>query len=220
MHPAVAFTAGITLGLAQAAHCLGMCGVFAARAGSDGASGLLRYVGGKMFTYVFLGVLLGAVGGQALAGSEHARSAVTATAGALLLVAGIRKVLPTSLQARAPSLAFDALAPTSGSAAFALPSGSFTLGALTGALPCGASGLALLQAASTGSPSVAGVFMIGFALGTAPSALGAAWGGRWITRRIPRTVLVRAGGTLLMIIGLVMIFRAVLPLVTEGSCCK
>ncbi|MEY2743040.1 MAG: hypothetical protein RIS21_1411 [Planctomycetota bacterium] len=218
MNASVAFITGATLGIAQTAHCLGMCGVFAVRAGTDGASGLARYVLGKLFTYVFLGVLLGAVGGHALAGSENARVAVTVTAGTLLLLAGLRKVLPIAIQERAPSLAFDALTPASGTA-ITLPGGAWSLGALTGALPCGASGLALLQAASSGSTWIAASFMAGFAFGTAPAALLGAFGGQWLTRRIPKPVLVRGGGALLMIVGGVMIVRSLLPILTGETCC-
>lgn len=220
MDPLMALATGAALGIAQAAHCLGMCGVFAMRAGSEGGLALTRYALGKMFTYVFLGVALGAMGAGAIATSQNARMAVNVAAGSLLLLAGIRKVMPSRWQASWPSLGWRPSQASSGIGASPLPGGAFSLGALTGALPCGASGLALLQATATGAPTSAGVFMVGFAIGTFPSALGAALGGAWITSRVPRSTLARAGGALLIAVGLAMMIRALWPAFAgTDSCC-
>jgi hypothetical protein len=75
----------LLLALANAAHCAGMCGVFAGHAARGGGRGLSAYLAGKTATYVTLGVLAGAAGAQALALSRAAQPWLALLAGTALL---------------------------------------------------------------------------------------------------------------------------------------
>jgi len=219
---------GLLFALVNALHCAGMCGAFAVRAaaGRRPGAGVSAYLAGKTFTYVFLGALAGAAGGTLLSAAGPLQRLAGLLVGALFVVAGVRLIAgrvaggATGRFARAASALLGPLladlrvaeADGSGNAPGVAPAAArrFTLGALTGLLPCGVTGLALLQAAALGSPLSGAVFMAAFGLGTAPALAAVALLGRGLLARAgagTRRLRYAAGG-LLLAAGLLALLRA------------
>lgn len=229
--------AGALLGLANAAHCAGMCGVFALRAAAAPrrVGGFVAYGLGKTFSYVVLGAVAGALGGKLLRNAGVAQAWAAAGAGALLLVAGGWKIAAVVRARRAAAAAAAGIAAAPPAAAGApsgvvaavgallrsdLPGGRFTLGALTGLLPCGVVYLAALQGAALGGPARAVALMAGFGLGTLPVLAGVGTLGGALRGRFGPRTLQLAGGALLLATGAVVLGRAVLTLAAgRPSCC-
>jgi len=190
-----AFSAGLLGG----AHCAAMCGGIvgmSCRATPDGArrwTYLMAYNAGRMSSYVFAGMLAGAVGqgGVQLRGGALAQHLTMFFMGITLLVvalnmAGVRPV--TESIESAGSLLWRRLQPL---ARRVLPVQSpfqaLGLGALWGWLPCGMVYAMLLTALASGSAAEGGLIMAAFALGTLPNLLliGVAWSSfmRWMSVR-------------------------------------
>lgn len=206
--PFVAVTGGaLLLALANAAHCAGMCGAFAAHATRGGGRGLLLYLSGKTATYVSFGAVAGALGAQALGVSRAAQPWLALLAGVALAWAGLAALQPVPLRwLRGASLA-GVLSPLIGSLRRPdLPGGRFTLGVVSGALPCGVVALALLQALATGSPASAAVYMLVFGCGTWPALALAGW---LLDRGGARLQLRAAGGVLLLATSALTLWRAI-----------
>jgi sulfite exporter TauE/SafE len=197
----------LLLALANAAHCAGMCGAFAAHAARGGGRGLLLFLAGKTTTYVALGATAGAIGRQALVLSSSVQLWLALLAGGALAVAGLRALqVRTVLAARGTTLA-GVLSPLLGNLRSPdLPGGRFTLGAVSGAIPCGVVGLAWLQALAAGSPAAAAGFMLAFGLGTWPALALAGW---LLGRGSARLQLHAAGGALLLLASALTVWRAV-----------
>jgi len=180
---------GLGLALAGAAHCAGMCGVFAmraaaARAGGAGLYRLIVYTIGKSFTYVFIGALAGAVGQAALSTASWVQAAVGILVGLALAMAAMRLLRATPF----PAPGAGHMARYVGMLVGALPrgdrlSGSFFLGMVTGAIPCGLVYIAALESAALGSPLGGAVLMSAFGLGTVwrdvQRVAGSAWREAW-----------------------------------------
>lgn len=163
-------------------HCAGMCGAFVAFAvgGLEASRGTrvrlhAAYNGGRLATYVLLGVAAGSIGavlnlGGALAGVSQI---ATVLAGALMIGFGVvalmhamgkssmRWPVPASMQ-RA-MIAGQKFAMTLGPTRRAL-----VIGLLTTLLPCGWLYAFAITAAGTASPLWGGVTMAAFWLGTLP----------------------------------------------------
>lgn len=197
----------LLLAVANAAHCAGMCGVFAGHAARGGGRGLATYLAGKTATYVTLGALAGAAGAQALAVSRAAQPWLGLLAGVALGLAALRALRPR-LVPSAPGVALAGLlSPLLGDLRRSdLPGGAFTLGAVSGALPCGVVGLALLAALATGTPAAAAAYMLAFGVGTWPALALAGWlAGRAADRLAWRA----AGGLLLLAAAALTLARSV-----------
>ncbi len=219
-------TAGFVFGLANSAHCMGMCGVFAFQAGGGGPRTVLRlplYFAGKTFTYVFLGTLAGWAGAHALRGLVGAQAAVGVAVGALLVLVGWRLLRP----ARAPSKLATAWArlvePVFRNVRRANEvGGPFALGAATGALPCGVAYLAALQAAALGDPLAGAASMAAFGAGTIPALAVAGLVGRGALARVGPARLRLVGALVVIATGLVAIARSAPSLFASAgapSCC-
>jgi sulfite exporter TauE/SafE len=209
---AEAAAAGFVFGIANSAHCIGMCGVFAFQAGGRAGGSPLRvplYLAGKTFTYVLMGTFAGWAGAHAVRGSTGVQAAIGLAVGSMLLLAAWRLLRP----ARAPSRLANAWASLveplfRNVRAVHEAGGPFALGAATGALPCGVSYLAALQAASLGSPAGGALLRAGFGLGTAPALAVAALAGRGALARLGPSRLRVAGAVVLLATGAVAIARA------------
>lgn len=220
MTPADAGAMGAALGLANAAHCAGMCGAFAWRAAhGGGAVQLGLYLTGKAFTYVFLGTLAGALGGDLLTRAPWAASAIGIVLACAMMATGVRMLWPVTTM-RPVAISAVVTRALGGVRTGAIPGGAFALGAVTAAIPCGAVYLATLAALRTGSPGMAAVFMLGFAAGTAPALVMSTLAGRALLRNVGGLRLRRLGGGLLVLVAAVTAWRALAPLLQEhGSCC-
>jgi hypothetical protein len=163
-------------------HCAGMCGPFVCfYAGADArasAWGHLAYNGGRLVSYLLLGVIAGAVGAgvQQVGYGVGVSRAAASVAGVLmitwgvvqLLVArGVRVPMPAPLAGAQQWMAARLrdvrdLAPTAR---------ALTVGLLTTLLPCGWLYAFVLTAAGTGSVRDALLVMIMFWIGTLPMML-------------------------------------------------
>lgn len=172
-----ALLTGIALGLAGSVHCAGMCGPLVLTLGRRTSGSRLDrvrhatlYQGGRLLTYVALGLASGLVG-EALAARGLGR-VVAIGAGTALLLAAVRSIHTLSfgrferLGAAAASRACAAAGRWSRSHPVA---GALFTGAANGLLPCGLVYAALTAAAAFGNPTAGAVLMAGFGLGTVPA---------------------------------------------------
>jgi sulfite exporter TauE/SafE len=219
--------AGFVFGLANSAHCMGMCGVFAFQAGGGGPRPWLRlplYFAGKTCTYVFMGTVAGWAGAHAIRGATSVQAWIGVLVGALLVLSVGRLLLP----ARAPSKAATAWAmlvePFFRNVRHLHETGGpFALGAATGALPCGVSYLAALQAAALGSPLGGAAMMAAFGLGTVPALVVAGLVGRGALARLGPSRLRVAGAVVVVATGVVAIARSAPSLMSGAgapACCS
>lgn len=166
--------AGAGFGLLNALHCVGMCGVFALKAGTV-PHGLSAFSAGKTVAYVLLGLAAGALG-AALGGlGSGARLGLGVVAVLAILWSAFRLVRPAEGVRSLPRFLAWWVPWQRGLHRLAGAEGAFLLGVGAAALPCGVVHLALLQAAAAGSSLGGGATMLAFGLGTLPAPLLAGW---------------------------------------------
>ncbi len=203
----------ILLGLFSGLHCVGMCGpiVMALPSLLGDRTGKwyfpLLYNGGRIGTYVLLGVLFGMVGkGLSIAGWQQGLSlglGLVILGGALIPGKLLRNVLPYN---RWTHLLSRSQGKIRGIAQkHPLPAAWLT-GMVNGLLPCGAVYLALAGALATGSIGEGGLYMVFFGLGTLPVMLALAFGRQW-SRLNTRLHFQRALPYLAAFFGLLLILR-------------
>lgn len=210
--------AGFGLGLLHAAHCAGMCGVFALRA-TTRPGGFLMFGLGKCFSYVFLGTLAGALGASVGAQMDEVRHVLALLVGLSLLLAAAGRlgwrplVRGGALLGRAWRTVFGDLLGR------ALPGGSFTLGVLTGLLPCGVVIVAALQSAAFGDTARAAGFMVAFGAGTLPVLLGTVLAAHRLRERLGSRLWTALSASLLLAAALITLWRAAAPLLRPDAAC-
>jgi sulfite exporter TauE/SafE len=210
---------GLAGGAAAFAHCLGMCGGFAlhlshAQGRWQTLGRQLLWLGGKTFTYVFLGAMAGFFG-QWLSGVTiipRIQHALAYAAGALLILMGARmlNLLPWRRKA-SPSAAAEGsegilpsvfrrflLQPTAG--------GALTLGLATGFLPCPVVVGFLALSVQSGSVATGMATMAALGVGTAWSLLLLGMSGQMVSRRLHKWGTV-APGVVLVLLGLATALR-------------
>jgi sulfite exporter TauE/SafE len=211
MTPAEAAVAAFLFGVANAAHCAGMCGLFALRTGGWGR--FLGYALGKTATYTAFGVLAGALGAQAVRALGGVQAWLGLAAGLVVVVAGVRLFRPPAPPA-ADGAAGALLAPFAAAVEHARTAGGpFLFGAATGLLPCGIVWLAAAQAAATASPVGGALSMAAFGAGTIPVLAAVALLGRGAVLRLGPARVRTAGAVLVLLCGIVTSARAAIPLV-------
>lgn len=201
---------GLAAGLAASGHCLAMCGCFPlAVARGPGRGRLLARLGlyllGKLVTYTFFGSLAGLLGAlltQAV-WLPVAQRGLAWLSGAILLVAGLRLLVPRRQAVGCPNEAVGLFAPLLRAPS---PSAAFTLGLLNGFLPCPITAAMLLAAATTHSVLAAMVLMASLAVGTAPALLGIGLSGGWLGGRLKRFGA-KPAALVLIALGLITIVR-------------
>ena len=179
----------LTLGLVTSLHCISMCGpMVASYAVKDATDGTvanrikpnLAYQGAKIFSYMIVGMVLGAIGGAF--NLDSIRSYVMVGAGVFMIVLGLGMTgyfpWAARLTPRPPKFLIKAFAATRkkassdaerGESSLATP---VTFGLLTGLMPCAPLMAAQLSAAAAGSALLGGLAMLAFGIGTAPLMLG------------------------------------------------
>jgi hypothetical protein len=213
--------AGLLLGLAGSAHCLGMCGplvlfaksriVAPAHAGGSATGALVRHAcfhhAGRLAMYVALGAMAGLTGG-AIAGAGF-RDVLAITAGLALVVNALgRAGLLTKIQVagRFSRVIVHWLGASARAMSRHHVSGSLAVGALNGLLPCGLLYAALAAAVGLGDPLAAIGFMAAFGIGSLPAfaalALSAGTAASWIPKRVRQ-----AAPVAIALIGLLLIAR-------------
>ena len=220
------FLSMFTLGLVTSVHCVSMCGpmvvTYAVKGEEDGPwfrkiVPNVAYQIAKITSYVFVGLLLGAIGGAF--NLDGVRPYVMLAAGAFMIVLGLgmtgRVSWAQRLTPRPPKFLMTALSRTrrkatadaaAGSSSLATP---LTFGLLTGLFPCAPLQGAQLTAAATGSALTGGMAMLAFGLGTAPLMLGFGTASSFIPKTWKhRMTLVLA--VVVMVFGLVFINRGLM----------
>jgi sulfite exporter TauE/SafE len=208
-------------GALGSAHCVGMCGGFALMIGANSAGAMynlgrqLVYSLGRLFTYVFLGLVCVHAGQRLAAWSS---SAIWISAG-LAIVAGCFLLF----QAGSIFLIWPRRWTGSGGTpclaggfvgTFLRAPGltnAFLAGILTGFLPCGLLYGMLALAASTASLSQGALTMAVFASGTMPLMVATGLGGSLLGVSLRRRVYLVAGFCVLLA-GVVSVARGVTAL--------
>ncbi|MFT5142045.1 MAG: sulfite exporter TauE/SafE [Rhodothermales bacterium] len=205
MPPLVDIASLFLMGLFGSAHCLGMCGGFSLLAGRSGW--WPGYALGKTLTYSLMGVAGGLVGHLVIR-TAPVQQAVSILVGVVLIVLGAATAGLIPDRFAGISGLTNWIGPRLGSAmASGRRWGSIGVGALNGLLPCGLVYAALLLSVDSGSAVGGGVMMAVFGLATLPAlALAGVIGQRLTPDR--RVGLVRAGGLLVIAMGLLAIWRA------------
>lgn len=207
------------MGLAGSAHCIGMCGGFAVLAHGAGPRGLGRtftWLGGKAVTYAALGAVAG-LAGYAVRSATGTQTVLTIAVGLLLIALGLASagVIPD----RMPGI--GAVGPVFSRAMARIvgrpgASGPFLLGLLNGLLPCGLVYAALAAAAGTGTLVGGTTTMLVFGAATAPSLAATAWAAGRLGPVVMRRVA-RAGGWLVVLLGLMTLWRAWMTAMNAGG---
>ena len=202
------------IGLAGSVHCVGMCGGFvvALTQLDDSGRPLLRqiaYYSGKTTTYVVLGAISGAAGAiikDLLGGFQNTLSVIL---GALLILLGAWLLGWFGFLRRRFRVQFNALSrPIGRLLRQGTPSAVLGLGLLNGLLPCTLVYAVLLTAAATGSPAYGALTMLVFGLATIPALVATSVTAR-LSRPLWRNRLNRAGGVLVIVLGLITMTRGV-----------
>ena len=184
MSPAL-FASMFVIGLATSVHCISMCGpmVVTYAVKTDGqsrwtsrVSSNIAYQIAKLFSYLIVGLALGAVG-TAL-NLNGIRPWVMLAAGAFMLILGIgmtgKAPWAVRLTPRPPRALINAISRLRRRATSDAAAGESTLatpisfGLLTGLMPCAPLMAAELTAASSGSVLGGALTMVAFGLGTLP----------------------------------------------------
>jgi len=203
------------LTFAASAHCVGMCGGFAAAASAGArswkllASQLLLQLG-KATSYMFLGALAGALGGAIVKSAALSMGGrfVTVVAGLALLFAGLALL---GLLGRGDDALSRWLAPhwarVMGPLLQQRPAGfPLVVGMAMGFFPCPLVYAGVGAAAATGSPLKGALTMAGVGLGTVPALLLSAAFGSMLSAVWRRNVA-RIAGVLLVAFAALTIAR-------------
>ena len=201
-------------------HCIGMCGGFPILiSGASGhkrnISGQLLYNFGRVFTYFFLGVLVGALGFmiKEMEPMLGFQVGLTVVLGLVIILAGLQM---TGLvgEGRIPGFSSFYTLLKNTMASFLKRKGktaAFSLGVMNGFLPCPLVYGFLLVSLTAGSPHKSGLMMLAMGLGTVPAVFLVAAVHRhvspYLRSRLSRTV----PGILIIIFGVITVARAVLP---------
>jgi uncharacterized protein len=216
--------AGLALGVVGSGHCGALCGplvlLATPRAGASDAGGRVSatrlawhaalYHGGRIATYVVLGLAAG-VAGSAVARVGFGRTLALA-AGAALLVQALTASRLVRGRLHGVGVVSGRVTRALGSAGGWMRAhrvqGPVVFGALNGLLPCGLLYAALTAAAGLGDVTQAVTFMAAFGAGTTPllAVIGVASG--TLAPYVPLTVR-RAAPVALALVGVLLIARGV-----------
>jgi sulfite exporter TauE/SafE len=199
--------------LVGSVHCAAMCGGFVcvyARAGARapyrGASAHLAYNAGRLFSYVTLGLVAGAVGARVdrvahLASVERGAAIVAGS----LMIAWALAAIATHVGVRMPRLGAPTWAKQKlGGALVAMRDQSpvmqaGAIGLLTTLLPCGWLYTFVVTAAGTGSPIAGAAVMMVFWLGTVPTLVAVGVGLDRIARPVARHLPIASAVAVLLL---------------------
>ncbi|MDF1838391.1 MAG: sulfite exporter TauE/SafE family protein [Planctomycetota bacterium] len=181
------FTSVLIASLIGSPHCVGMCGPLVAMAMREqdgvksGALGHLGYHGGRLLSYVLLGLAAGALGGTLnLGGSLLGFQRIAISASAVFLIGfGLhqllkfwtpaRRILPKRKPGRGPGILSRMYFAMNKRLGAVHPTARATsLGLLSALLPCGWLYAFAAVAAGTGSAPLGALAMAAFWIGTVP----------------------------------------------------
>jgi hypothetical protein len=213
-------------GVLGSAHCVGMCGGFAAAIGATHRpfwptfGRQIVYSVGRICTYGFLGAVGGSAGlylSRFRTPLVSAQQVFSILAGVIMLYVGLSVLGVIRLPRRGastgqgflPSL-FTHFLNAKG------PWSVFTAGLATGFLPCGLVYSFLAMAVATGNLVHGGLLMICFGLGTTPAMVLIGCGSGLLSHAA-RARIFRVAAGIVVVLGVVTIARA-FP-AQEGDCC-
>jgi uncharacterized protein len=217
------------VGLVTSVHCVSMCGMLVLSYAVKGVPGgsfaqrltpHLAYQTAKIFSYMAVGLALGAIGAAFDIGGI--RGWVMVAAGAFMVLLGLNMTgrVPwlKRLTLKPPAFLLRALSATrrkaneqvaaEGHVSIVTP---LTFGLLTGLMPCGPLQAAQLAAAGAGSPVQGATVMLGFGLGTAPLMLAFGTASGFLTAKFKDRMMV-AAAVIIVVLGLVMLNRGAMML--------
>ncbi len=196
-------------------HCLGMCGPLVILAGAryprQGIASVplhLLYHSGRILVYGLMGVVVGALGGAVgkVAALARIPGLLSVLAGLAVILAGLSYLGWLPFWRRSIhsggwwQQAVKQVMKTPGA------TGVFMLGMLNGLLPCGLVYEALLIAAASARPLVAGLGMLIFGAATLPALLAFGVGAQMLSVRI-RQRLIWTGGVFMILVGFYLMLR-------------
>ncbi len=211
----IAFTTGFLGGFG---HCVAMCGPLVAALGISAPPGIplrrslapqVAYHLGRITTYGTVGAVMGLAGSFVnvagrLAGAQDVAAVL---AGVLLVALGLgaaaQSLWVKGAEGRIAGRVMGAVRRLAGQEA---PARAYPLGLLLGLLPCGLSYSAFAAAAATGDPLRGMAVALAFGAGTLPALLAAGA----VIGALParsRSILQRAGGALVALLGVVFVLR-------------
>ena len=190
MHLDQIISMAFVMGFVGSFHCLGMCGPIAMALPMGHRNNTSRLLGGviynlgRVFTYSFLGLLLGFAGDFLI--STKIQSIVSVVFGALIV---FYLLLPSKTKASlkiTPSQTLLVRLRKQIAKFLYIENNSslFGIGMLNGLLPCGMIYLALTSSFLAGSAVKGSLFMFSFGLGTFPTMLAAVFFGSFLNRQI------------------------------------
>lgn len=210
------YSIAFTLGFFSSLHCVGMCGPLALAAQGQGNKNGARawinsllYNGGRITSYMLLGVFFGIFG--TLLAMTGFQKGVSITAGVFLLLLFFFNVQPD--QWLGTSSPFRKIF-TWVQQKFLIWSGQkeyvsrYVLGILNGFLPCGMVYIALAGAISLQHIWGGMGFMLFFGLGTLPALVAVMLAGRWMKGKW-RLGLSKIYPVVSLILGLYLIYRGI-----------
>ena len=160
------------------------------------------FVAGRIFSYGFLGGLIGLLG-TAFTFSPFTTGMITAVAALYMLIMGLNmlKISPKWLNAclpRMPKILSHRIADAEGKEHWSAP---FLLGAATFFLPCGFTQALQVYALTTGSFFGSAAILAGFAIGTAPALLALGWASSSLKGKFGK-LFFQFSGALVIVLGL------------------
>jgi sulfite exporter TauE/SafE len=214
-----------TAGVMGSMHCLGMCGGFPIAISSvpkkcrfSKVSNHLLYNIGRVFTYTFLGIVVGYLGLriEKLGAFVSGQVIFSSLVGIFMIYLGLQ-ITGLIGERNIPGFTpfYDLLKKIM--ATFLTHgeiSGSFYLGIFNGFLPCPLVYGFLLAATASGSPINGALVMLSFGLGTIPTMFLLGGLGEFITPKF-RARLTRLPGYLVVIFGLITLARGIIPYISE-----
>jgi len=215
-------------GVLGSAHCVGMCGGFAAAIGATERPfwptlrRQLVYSSGRVFTYAFLGALSGFAGlwlSQFRTPLVGAQQIFSMFAGVIMLLIGLSVLGVLRFRLGPPPVLSRIIGPIySHFFAARTTVGTFGAGVATGFLPCGLVYSFLALAVASGRLESGLAQMAVFGLGTVPAMVLIGCGGKLLTLGV-RTRVYRVAACFVILLGGVTIWRA-LPIHPAGDCCQ
>lgn len=170
----VILISAVVLGLTSSLHCIGMCGPLALAVPRTNSSinsiyfSSLQYNLGRIFTYSFLGLVIGQVG--LTVKTLGFLQALSIAAGILFIVFALLKLFKLNATFSVSEKAFMMIGRQIGKISKSkLKFKPFLFGLLNGLLPCGMVYLALVNAVLAGSTSESMLAMFVFGIGTLPA---------------------------------------------------
>ena len=201
-------------GLLASFHCISMCGGIALsqalRSGTATVSrwaslgSTIAYNTGRVAGYTAIGAIIGALGASFDLGTRG-RAAIMFVAAVFMAAMGLRLAGLMPPAHRREGSVFARLKDAASSRAASL--GPFAVGLANSLMPCGPLQAAQAFALASGSAATGAASMLAFSLGTVPLMVAFGAGGSMLSVRF-RSVSARAGGVLILFLGLAAFGRA------------